>query len=105
MVFIHLDTKYQSQFGYLSGAKFLNNYATKVGGAIKTFFDYSLLKEKINSPLIFDGNNEENGISTSRPSYYLISCYEIISDNEELTSIDFKKSVQANKAVKIFHLK
>ena len=103
-----LDTKTNLQFGFLKGTKFYNNSATVTGGAIRTFFDYSLIKEDLHSPAIFIGNDgESSAIFTSRPSYYLISCYEPTNNiqGDMLLKGDFRKLEQnINQAVLNYYL-
>jgi len=71
--------------------KFYYNSASNVGKAIKTFFDYSLLNINENSPPIFYRSQEEDStISMARPSYFVLSCYDYISDPGETLSNDFQ---------------
>jgi len=61
--------------------KLYYNTASNIGGAIRTFFDYSLLNVNEKSPAIFYRNQDESSsISMSRPSYFVLSCYDYNTD-------------------------
>jgi len=95
-----LDTKSNPEIGYMRGAKFYYNSATNTGGAIRTFFDYSLLKEDVESPSIFIGNDEESStILTSMPSYFMIYCYKLVGYTGDVQKGDTRTLNQNDQAV------
>ena len=65
----------------MKDVSFLQNSASNIGGAMKLFFDYSLLKaETIILENSFDIKRQ--AINQGRPAYFLLSFYDIITSDQ-----------------------
>ncbi len=61
----------------MKNISFIQNFASNAGGAMKLFFKSSQLK--IDGGVIFENNFDRNqqAINQGRPSYYLLSFYDL----------------------------
>jgi len=82
LYYINLD-----QYGGLSNVRFIENSASNIGGAIKLFFKYSELKIDTTS---FERNfdRKQQAISEGRPSYYILSFYDMMSLEDSLDNLE-----------------
>ena len=71
-----LDEINNEEYGGMKNVSFIENSASNVGGAVKLLFEYSKLKTEA---MIFENNFDSNqqAINQGRPSYYLLSFYDL----------------------------
>jgi len=72
-----LDETNNEKYGGMKNVSFIQNSASNVGGAMKIFFEYSQLKT---GTVTFQNNfdSKQQALNQGRPSYYLLSFYDLI---------------------------
>jgi len=71
----------------LKNNTFISNTATKSGGAIKVLFEYDQLNTVADDTSVFTDNSDSKGLAIyeGKLAYYLLSFYNILSNNSDET--------------------